>query len=499
MKKRTAGCFALVIAQSVAIAQQNPGTGDEVYTALQRDGYYVHTSAAKYVDIGKIKQAIQDYKPYNLKVLVVPGLGTKWIYQGNERRDDFAKSVFKKRLSMENGTLIVYTKKGISAYSDLIGEDQLKKLGNKAVAQNSKTDFSVPITWLATQIKTSKVDSATKTTNVIGLVGGVAAVTVIGIVGARAIAKNRSLKILRKEIDGKKQHALESISYLDSFDGLIPASAEATALSDYRARAYDHYESGAAMLAQAKSSEKLSAAGRVFDASIQDSEFGRAQIDSATGGTKIAYTVPPMLDPSADQARLQKAPLYAPVAGCCFFCSKPANNLHQVEMNLDGQLRTIEVCDEDLADLKNGQTPQMRGRAYDGNFVPWYMVQGYEPRSMYGTGSFIWDMLAFNGLMHMFNPFWSPYHIHSYYGGAGYYDGYNPNWFGGIPHNDPSYSLGGGDFVSSGDFGSSSGDFDFGGSDSGGGDWFSGDSGGSDFGGGGDFGGGDSGGGGGDW
>lgn len=479
--------WGLGLAFTVAGASAWAQDGGGVYEQLQRDVAYVHPSAKNLVNVDQLRQTAEKIKPVELKVIIVPSLGSKWRRGNQEMRGSFGEYVLEKKLSLKNAIVITYTKSGITAYSDRVGDATLARLNNEAVGKTVKGDFTPAIVWLAEAISAEKASVDTKRAigfGTIAAVGGGAAVIVVG--GALA-AKAAKLASAKAKAQQSREKALESISYLDSYSDLLPAGEHQDAVRNYRERAFTAYERGRVELESAKTVEQIAGAERAFETAIQEGNYGKQHIQAATDGTAIAFTVPPKLDPTAPPViNDPKAPLYAPYQDVCFFTSRPGHgDLTPVQINLDGQRRTVMVCPEVLQQMQMGQMPEMRGRYVSNRFVPWYMVGGYDPYTMYGTAGWMWDMLAFNALMNMFNPFGNPFAIHNCFGtgwGAGSYNsydgGYNPNWDG----SSSSGSLS--DLDQSGDFGGF--DFGGGGSDWGGGgsDWGGGDFGGGDFGGG---------------
>ena len=228
----------------------------------------------------------------------------------------------------------------------------------------------------------------------------------------------------------------------------------------------------------ARQPEQLQPVADWFAESHRQVELGKRTISEATGGSQVAYALPDDLESRG----VVPPPRYEPVEGACFFCSKPAaEELRPVTIAFDGRKRTVMVCDDDFRRLTRGEAPQMRGQSQDGQFVPWYQVQGYQPQSGFAGGGFVWDMLALSAITNMINPF--PAHRGTWgdsnstdYGSTGWdHQQADPGFS--TPDFQPT------DLDLSGDFGVG----DFGSSDVGGGDFGGGDFGGGDFGGGGDF------------
>lgn len=455
---------------------------DDPYAVLRNDVAYVHPSAAKFVDIPALRRTADDLKPTTLKVLVIPSLGARWKNsQGKEKRGEFLKYVFDKQLRLKNGIVILVTTQGIGSYSDKIGDAKLADLNNAARGRFSKTDFNPAIDFLARQINAQGAEVATVRTTSVGTIVGASALGLGAFAIAVAGARKAKMAIAKAAANQVRDRALASLEYIESYHELLPAGADRSAVQQYRDRATDLYDQGRQMMDSAVKPEQVDRARRLFQASFDDAELAKPHINAATGGTAVAFTVPPKLDPGAEPIPIDsRAPLYAPVDNVCFLCSRPGNNdLTPMQITLDGQRRTVMVCPFDAEDLRAGRPPSMRGRYVGQQFVPWYMTPGYDPYTMYGTSNFLWDAMAMSAIMNMFNPFGSVHSINHYYSNAGMYGGdYNPGWSG-----DSSSGLS--DLDASGSFGGLGSDsFDSGG------DWGGGDFGGGDFGGG-DFGGGD--------
>ncbi len=512
--KRIGVVLWLAFAALVAHAQTQTQTpqrdlSQDAYEALAKQTIWVWPSARDKVDVAKVEAAAKKIEPMKLKVIVVPELKGKWKRGSQELRASYGKWLGKERLGLDNYTVIVYTKNGISAYSDKLGDAKLQDLSNQAARLATRNDFTPAIVYLAEHLDTqaSRTDAARGVS--LGLVIGIPVAILGAVFIGRAAKKKMALKSATDQAMNLRTQALEGISYLDSYADLLPKGNDATAVVQYRQRAFEEYEKGTAILKSAREAREIDGAKHAFGNALSDIEEGKRHIGAITGGTNIAFSIPPRIDDaqSGPPPVVDGAPLYEPVQNVCFFCSRPGHgDLTPVTMNLAGQKRTVMVCPDDLQDLQSGQQPRMRGQYMNGQFTPWYQVPGYDPYVSYGSGNFIWDMLAMNSLMNMFNPFGYGYgfHHHHYWDpGPDYGSG---SWSGGggdgggfsLNPADQGGNFGGGDF--GGDFGDSGdsggggfsfGDFFGGGGGSDGG----GDFGGGDFGGG-DFGGGDGGGGG---
>jgi uncharacterized membrane protein YgcG len=475
---------------SVAWAQV--GGPDAPYVALAKGTMFITPTAEKLIDRAAIEQAAEAMRPMTLKVLVVPSLGSQWVKNGAEQRGSYAKYAFEKKLSLSNAVFIVVTSKGITGYSDKVDLKTLSKLDNDALKLMDRKDFTPMITSLASSIAAAAQKSGTAQASPAGTaqdaggsraatiltVGGilaVGAVVGVGFLGMRARRNWQKIHDAKQAMQVEKNKATEAIDYLDSYADLIPDEENRQAIRLYRDRAYATYEDANQRATTAQKVADFAPITQMYRSAAEDAALGRPHIEAATNGTKIAYSIPPKLDPSATAA-----PIYAPFEGVCFFTGKPDPNLTPVTINLDGQRRTVMASQEALAEMRHHGEPQMRGTYDQGRFVPWYMNRGYDPYTMYGSQNFMWQTLAMSSMINLFNPFWAaPMLMGGYFSpiGSMYHD---PSWGS---SNNFGNDLGGGDsqmgdFNASGDFG---GSMDFGSSDSGGG----GDFGGGDFGGGG--------------
>ena len=512
-------CFALA---TTAYGQQSES---QVYKELGKSTYWVHPSFNKVLNLNQVKDEAEKSKPYDFKLLAVPGLGSKWIKNGKENRAEFAKYVSDKQLKLgDQGILIVLTRKGVSAYNPRLSSTDLQALNSQAAKQATKNNLTPAVINLAEQVRGASENAKSLGTSVApsgGIVDSTQGsgsgawallcfaipVALIALVIGLVIANNKKvLQRSKNAADQKRRQAIEAISYIDSYDGLLTDSADKSATLQYRQRMGENFDIALTTFNRANSKQDFDRATFEFQRVIQDFEGAKNSLNAATGGSGIAYSIPPIIDN-------ERAPLFEPVKGVSYFSSQPSELLVPVEVNFGGSRKTVMVTPEERDELMAGRMPQLRGQNINGRFTPWYGVNGYDPYRDYYSGNFVWDLLAINMISSMFMPsygfgwgggLFGGHHYHSWgYDGGHYYGdyysdglyhghhhgGYDDNGYGGSSDFDMGNNDSGGDF----DFGTDSNDsggFGFGGFDFGGGD----DSGGGfDFGGG-DFGGGDFGG-----
>lgn len=495
---RTSALLALGAFAALAHAQrQGQNLSDQAYEVLAKDVVWVYPGYEQTLNLDQVRAAAKKIAPTQLKVLWIPELRGKWKRGDQELRGSYAEWLLKTRLTLKDAVVVVCTKQGVSAYSDTVDKKDLTSFINESLKYKQGTNYTGMVTFMAEQISNKgNRNEAVKNTSTgaliaIPIMGG------LGVVGYLAFKKKKKMDDARNRVLNAKNAALSGISYIDGYTGLIDGP-EAQQITAHREMAYSAFERGRQAMDAAKKPEDFDAADQAFRLALTDIDKAKQIIDQKTGGTGAAFGLPPVVDQ-------QRAPLFDPVPGTCFFTSKPCDELRPVEVTVQGQRRTVMVSPEIYQSMQNGAPPQIAGTVQDNQFTPWYQVQGYDPYRHYGTRDFLWDMMTFNAISSMMNPWgwwgggWGHHHHHHYGDGYGYghndYGSGGGGWFGG--GSDGGSNLGVSDFDQAGNFsGDSGGDF----GDSGGGGGFDfggffggGSDGGGDFGGG-DFGGGDGGG-----
>jgi hypothetical protein len=497
---------ALLVTLAALVHAQDP---DQVYKDLQSSTSFVHPSFNGKVDLGQVRDAANQVKPYEFRLLAIPQLGNKWVKNGTEQRGAFAKYVMDSKLGLgDKGIIVVLTKKGMSAYNKKLSASELTSLSNSAVqVYKSDGNINTAITSLAKSVR-DKADLAVGTRNNSSaqtrtgsgsstvatpavqeksgsLLGGFLCIAIpVGLIAAIVlIVKKQGVARSRKAAEDRKRQAIDAISYLDSYDGLLTEGTDAEAIRQYRDRMGQNFDAGLSRLNAGKTVADYDQANNAFQQVIQDFESAKGHVNSLTGGSGFAYTIPPIIDN-------ERAPLFEPVKGVSYFSSQPSDQLIPVEVNFGGSRKTVMVTPQERDELMRGNMPQLRGQyAQNGQFQPWYSVQGYDPYRDYGSNNFIWQVVGISALSNMFMPHYGYGWGGGLFGGGGYGGHYGGgdtiinNYYDNNSGNSGSFGEGGGDFGGGSDFGGGGGDFDFGGgSDFGGG--------GGDFGGGGDSGGG---------
>ena len=524
--------MSLLILGVTALSSAQKESPDDVYRDLKTSTYWTHPAFAGKIDTTQFAGLAKDVKPYEFRFIAVPALGKNFINTGKEQRMAFAKYLNDKKLNFgDRGIIVVLTKKGLSAYNQKLSPSELNLQNDNAsaIAKAGKfQDFTPAIKSLAKGVydlaqtkqgirtnrgSTGYVQTKTVNSNTSMLTGlfciAIPVALIFGIVAIVVGGNKQKIRRSKQAAEDTKVKALNAMTFIDSYDGLLKIGTDADAVRQYRDRMGQNYEEGMARLRNGQTVADFDLANNTFSQVLHDFEDAKSHVNSSTNGGGVAFTIPPIIDN-------QRAPLFEPLAGVSYFSSEPSNTLIPVEVNFGGQRKTVMVTPAERDQLLQGQMPQLRGQYnQQGQFLPWYGVQGYDPYRDYHSSSFIWDVIAISAISSMFAPHygygWGGGLFGGGYGGYGYGGGtVINNYYEQNPGQNTYYNNTSGDFDtgssgSGGDYGGSSGDFDTssGSTDSSSGSFDTGSSGGGgdfDFGGGGgDFGGGGDSGGGGDF
>jgi len=355
---------------------------------------------------------------------------------------------------------------------------------------------------------------------------------VIGFIIVASNKKKKRLNISREPVEALRANVLSGIEYLDNYADVMPkGNAFTPQVLEMRQAASQHFDQATKVLSKATENSDLARAQILLTQAQGEIDRGRKYLDIVTGGTGNIPGDDALRPPPMPQSAAEALAVPMEQRGVSFFSGQPAaiSSLMPVTITVAGQQKTVMATPEEALSLQNGQIPPVRSFGVNGNQVPWYAYNAYDPyrdywtyqRSGWGGGDFVAGFIGAELLDSLFTPRYyggwnSPYNFspdygfdHNYYGGqtdnfgmfGGGAGGYDQGFGGGGSGYDQPF---GGTAVDSNDYGDSGfdpgndpGNFDPGGGGVDPGSFDSG-GGGGDFGGG-DFGGGDSGGGGGDF
>ena len=312
----------------------------------------------------------------------------------------------------------------------------------------------------------------------------------------------------RVPADMRRRQVLQMVEALDAeINDLPPNNPDCDRAKALRQSAALRFGQGAKVLDRATELSDISRAEQLFEAAYADAQRSREYVDFVSGKSRTRPVEDTMVDPLPETAD-EAAHIPANRRGVSFFSSQPApiSSLVPVTVQIGGQSRQVLVTHQEADELRAGRMPQMRVFYDNGNPIPWYQYNSYDPyRDYWYAESSMWNGLALGVIAsEMMSPMWIPAYDYPMYAGVtdspmfqsygsdqgyGYGQNYGDNYnnggadFGG-GYNDPgNYDNNGSPTDNGGGF-DGGGGADFGGGFDGGG--------GADFGGGFDGGGGDS-------
>ena len=137
----------------------------------------------------------------------------------------------------------------------------------------------------------------------------------------------------------------------------------------------------------------------VLQQASDDAQKSRSEIDIATGGTGVAVGINGTdfhaTPATASGPAFQSAPIQTDIQASlipenersvCFFCSRPArvSDLTAVNFVVNGQRRKVLACADDARTIQQGAAPQIQSINENGQQVPWFRSQNYNPYRDYG-------------------------------------------------------------------------------------------------------------------
>jgi tetratricopeptide (TPR) repeat protein len=301
---------------------------------------------------------------------------------------------------------------------------------------------------------------------------GAAGVVVIWLI-VRSVKSKSDIAARRGPLERQKSGIISGINYLEENAAALDAG-NAARVNEARIAAGTKLDEASRILSRSANTQDINRAQSLLDQAEGDIQRGRAAIDRALGGgAPVAATAgaagatgaagggysgaAPPVYPQTTSATTDWSSLPKEEKGVCFFCSRPLllRELTPVTVNLDGKQQKVLACPDDLATIKSGQVPQIRAFQQNGQYVPWYAYQGYDPYRDYynssywggGAGSFVTGMLAMNAIDNMY---WNWHHPMGWGWGGGY--GYGGNTYVFYPDHDNYRDYYSGQAAGHGDF-----------------------------------------------
>jgi tetratricopeptide (TPR) repeat protein len=438
---------------SGAATPSAPGlrTDDAASTALSAADVYVDPPMASYVNAPTLAEAAASDDHTKVKIAVL-----KQLPRGVDTAAHYAAILYK-HLNLGKNAIIVYSAYGHDGQPGGIGVDAGTYLGasdatalaDKYVAQiGSGNNLTAGLSALASATS-AKLDSKemSQTMLIWEIVGIIILIVVIFLV-ISSRKKKAEMAALRAPLTKLREQILQNIEYIDNYADVLPKNnVDSDEVKAYRQAAEAKFELADKILMKATDPSDLYRAQSILDKATADITKARQFLDRATGGTsKIAgdAAVRPADIPST-VSEAQAVPHEQ--RGVSFFSSQPApmSSLVPVTLNIDGQTRTVMATPEEADQIRLGQVPPVRAFNNNGQMVPWYNYQNYDPYRDYyqyqnqGWGGFGSGAVAGFIGAEMLDSLFTPHNYGGWYSPYGYSPGFGS--FGGW--NDYGYNSGG--------------------------------------------------------
>jgi tetratricopeptide (TPR) repeat protein len=476
--RRTAG-------QSAGSPAASYSSGGIVKRLLDGD---VYIAPGMNVDGDRLQRVATELRPTVVKFVVY-----------NEKLDartlDRYAHDIRDHLSIGSGYVIAASRSAVAVSSSQLNKDTLKQLTKQIAPEMETGSYTSALETLGRGLVQTKKTQVANTGRmwimIFVVIGGIIVLWLV----IRSVSNAQKMAARREPLERLKSDVINQMNFLDDQMALVDA-ATASRVREARIAAGTRLDEAAHLILKASTDRDLSRAQSLLDQAQAEIARGRSIIDRAqsgggapSGGRSAPPTgtgVPPVVtSPTTNWESVPKEE-----RGVCFFCSRPSllSELTPVTVNLDGKQQKVLACFDDLQTIKSGQMPQMRAFNVNGQYVPWYAANNYNPYTDYysrgyNNRSLMSDLITMSVIDSMF---WGWHRPMGWGWGGGY------GWGGGntyvfYPDHEYYHDYYGGQASSYGDF--DRGPSDAGGTDfiqSTGGDYSSGsdyNSGGTNFGG----------------
>lgn len=245
--------------------------------------------------------------------------------------------------------------------------------------------------------------------------------------------RKQAMARARKPVDALRANVLSGIEYIDGYADVLPKNnPDSDQVRAFRQAADAKYEQAVNVLDKATEVTDIQRAGNLFAGAQANVQQSRRYLDRATGGTGNIPgddAVRPEPLPETEQ-EVQAVP--TDQRGVSFFSSQPAplGALVPVTITVDGQSKQVLATPDEADQLRKGQMPQMRSFNVNGQAVPWYEYNQYDPYRDYWRyqnsgwdgfpGGVVAGMVGMDLLGNLFRPSGYAYGGGFGYGGGGY-------------------------------------------------------------------------------
>ncbi|MCW3062623.1 MAG: hypothetical protein JWQ02_4444 [Capsulimonas sp.] len=460
----------LTISVTAAHAQQGGAlsTVDPASAVLHSADVYV-APGLKHVNQAALEEAAKQGRdnPHTLvKIAVLKDLPGGYASTGEYT------AKLHENLNLGKNALIVVVngkpKPGVFVASSQLTAGERKELAQKALSTIG-VDETKSIVTLTGDV-TSKINGKEYKSSIgLWIVFLIVVIAVAALLFMALRKKKQNIAVAREPVEALRGNVLQGIEYLDNYSEVLPKNnPDSDQVRAFRQAASNKYDQASKILTTATEVTDINRAQGLLDRAQADIEQGRRALDRATGGTGNI--------PGDDAFRPEPLPVSQPEVeaipqnqrGVSFFSSQPAplNNLVPVTITVNGESRQVLATPEEADDLRRGQMPQVRAFNVNGQQVPWYAYNQYDPYRDYwhyqnsGWGGFGGGLLAGWVGAEVLGSLFAPHYgggfgnsSYAYSTDNAYYQGYSDATQNG--YND----VGGAEYMNNGAFGGGDGNY----------------------------------------
>lgn len=462
------------------------GTGNIAQQLMNGD---VYVQPGMNVDATKLQQVSNELRPVVVKFVVFNSNSrASTLYREAER----IRKYLDKAAGIGNGFVIVSSRMGVSASGRNLDPARLRSATQAVAPIMEEGDYTKGLEMLAKGLIRKENERQAATSHSWALVGVIAAIIVVVFYILGRASNASKIKAQQLSLEKEKGQVVMQLNMLDESIRSL-TDIDTSLARQARVMAGSKLDEAARIMLHLKTYQDCNRAQSLLDQASADINQGRVIIAKLTGQpiptTGMGGVPPIQTGTSASDESTDWHQVPDQQKGVCFFCSKPSliNELTPVTINLNGSQQKVLSCQNDLQTIQTGQTPQIRAFNVNGNYVPWYAYNGYDPyQDYYSRGynqSLITDMIALSVIDNMYwnwrQPMGWGWGGYGGFGGGGYcfypdhgfYQDYSYGNAAGFS-DWGSQNVGGTDFLqgASGDIGGGDLGSNFGGGDMGGGD-----------------------------
>ncbi len=414
-------------AQSPANGRGVPG-GDQAYLGLVNSNVYVSPDVPN-VDTQALQQAAVQGRDTPHTVVKIAILSR--LPRGFASVSRYAGTLHRSLNLQKNGLVVAALSgpgAGVGVATTELGTDKNTALARQyapQVAADPTRGMAALAGAAASAINGKEYGGA----SILWIVFLIVVIAVAWLVVSATRQKKAQIGQARAQIAPLKHYVLESIGYLDGYVDVLPKNnPDSDMVRSLRQAASDKYDNASKALAVATADSDIARAQGLLNAARADVDSARKALDRALGNTANIPGDDALRPAPLPETQQEVNAVPEGQRGVSFFSSRPAplGSLVPVTVTINGQSKQVLATPEEADELRRGRMPQVRTFDVQGQRVPWYAYNQYDPYNDYwryqnhGWGGFGGGVVA--GLVgaELLGDLFSP----RYYGG-----GYSPYAF----------------------------------------------------------------------